>query len=168
MKKRQPFFILLLLGSITASAQQAYLKPEVLASAGSTVTANGASLSYTVGEVAVQTLTASGVSFGQGFHNGVLDIVGSTDVLANWQLSVYPNPASQVVYVEYEAPTQDGTLTAAIWDLQGRQLLASMPLLASAKNALEVQHLPSGIYLLRLSDPDGNHATVKIVKSKCP
>ncbi len=165
MKKRQPFFILLLLGSITATAQQAYLTPEVLASAGSTATASGTSLSYTVGEVAVQTLTASGVSFGQGFHNGVLDIVGSTDELANWQLLVYPNPASQVVYVEYEAPPQGGTLTAAVWDLQGRQLLASVPLLASGKNALEVQHLPSGTYLLRLSDPDGNHATVKIVKS---
>ncbi len=168
MKKRQPFFILLLLVSITAKPQQAYLSPEVLASAGSTATASGAILSYTVGEVAVQTLTTSGVSFGQGFHNGVLDIVGSTDELANWQLLVYPNPASQVVYVEYQAPTQDDTLTAAIWDLQGKQLLASMPLLAIGKNALEVQYLPSGIYLLRLSDPDGNHATVKIVKSKCP
>ncbi|GEM_PF-3977832 len=72
------------------------------------------------------------------------------------------------MYVEYQAPTQDDTLTAAIWDLQGKQLLESVPLLAIGKNALEVQHLPSGIYLLRLSDPDGNHATVKIVKSKCP
>lgn len=165
MKKRLLFFFLLLLGCITAKPQQAYLSPVVLASAGSTATANGANLSFTVGEVAVQTLTATGVSFGQGFHNGVLDIVGSTDKLSNWQLLVYPNPASQVVYVEYESPSQYDTLTAAIWDLQGRQLLASMPLLAFGKNALEVQYLPSGIYLLRLTDPDGNHATVKIVKS---
>lgn len=165
MKKRPSFLLLLWLVGITATAQQAYLSPEVLASGGNTASANGANLSYTVGEVAVQTLTVPGISFGQGFHNGVLDIVGSTDELANWQLLVYPNPASQTVYVAYQAPTQGGILTATLWDLQGRRLLGPVPLLANGKNALEVQQLPSGTYLLRLTDPDGDQATVKVVKS---
>ena len=164
MKKTQ-FFILLLLTSTISTAQQAYLSPTVLASAGGSVTDSGANISYTVGEVAVQTLTATGVSFGQGFHNGTLDIVGNTEELAGWQLLVYPNPTSQVVYVEYQAQWLDSILTAEIWDLQGRRLIRPSLLLAFGKNALDVRHLPSDTYLLRLSDPDGNHATVKIVKS---
>jgi hypothetical protein len=96
----------------------------------------------------------------------VLDIVGADhEALADWHLRVYPNPASQTVFVEYEAPQPGLVLSATLWDLQGRQLLAPTPLTAFGKNPIQINHLPGGTYLLRLSDQDGRTASVKIVKA---
>lgn len=166
--KKPPLIALFLIFVLLSSAQQAFLAPVVFASAGNTsISANGTKLSFTVGETAIATLATADVVLGEGFHSGSLlaTKVDETE-LADWGIHVFPNPASQTIFVEFATPKTGGTLHATLWDLQGRQLMDAMPMLGFAQNPINVQHLTSGTYLLRLSDENGSTATVRIVKTE--
>lgn len=69
-------------------------------------------------------------------------------------LSLFPNPASEVLRIE----TSHEFATLRILDLHGR-VLSQQPFSPS----LKVAHLPEGIYLLQLVDADGRFWVEKIV-----
>jgi hypothetical protein len=166
--KKLPLLTLSLISALLASAQQAFLAPVVIASAGNTsISANGTKLSFTLGETAIASLATADVSLGQGFHNGSL-VTTKVDetALADWGVQVFPNPTSQTVFVEFATPKTGGTLQASLWDLQGRQLMAATSMLVFLKNPIDVHHLPPGAYLLRLADGAGSTTAVRIVKTE--
>lgn len=79
------------------------------------------------------------------------------------QMRVYPNPATETVYV-----TLDGGMEIAnmlLYDLQGRIVETHHGVSLQKETAtLNVENLPAGIYLLRVTDADGNTYHHKIVK----
>ena len=66
----------------------------------------------------------------------------------NAELNIYPNPASDFIYIESEL-LQEGNIQATLFDMSGKSVLQTT--LNSQSNALGLQALPKGIYLLRLN-----------------
>lgn len=166
MKKNSLLFLFCLAFSALALAQQATLTPKVLASAGTTSTTSDVRLSFTVGETAISTLAAPGISFGQGFHNGaVLTVDTENPELADWGIRVFPNPVSQTLFVEFSDPEKRENLEASIWDTSGKLIRAAQHLSLDSNNAIEVDALPTGGYLLQFSGPNGKSLTVRFVKA---
>ncbi len=109
-------------GISAANAQT--LSPTVIATAGSYSTgSNGYSLSSTVGEPVITTLTQGSTILTQGFQqpndvvNGLLDIEKEAD----GAFSVYPNPTSDKLWFGYEF-NQTGKVEVSLYDIVGQKL----------------------------------------------
>ncbi|MEM6263696.1 MAG: T9SS type A sorting domain-containing protein [Bacteroidota bacterium] len=74
-----------------------------------------------------------------------LSIEGST-------IRIWPNPAQDQVWVEVEGTNKGLPLSVSLLDLQGRSLLTK-EFATGDPNPLEVNGLPSGLYLIRIQSP---------------
>ena len=165
MKKINVFFLLCCWLS-HADAQQ--LRPEVLASAGTTLVnaSNTARLSFTIGEVAIQGRSFPSYSYGQGFHNSVAQSVGVVESgLEAWNIQVWPNPTRDLIFLDFTAPTGKAFLTASVWDLLGQPVTVEQVVTGNDVQSIAVGHLPASVYLLRLRDEAGKVASFKFVKA---
>ena len=77
-------------------------------------------------------------------------------------LTVYPNPTDDILYVELSGA---GVQSAGLYDLQGRIVGANnySPLQGTTAT-LSLKSVPSGVYLLRVTDTEGREYHRKIVK----
>lgn len=79
------------------------------------------------------------------------------------QMRVYPNPATETVYVALDSGMEIANML--LYDLQGRIVETHHGASLQKETAtLNVENLPAGIYLLRVTDADGNTYHHKIVK----
>ncbi len=79
------------------------------------------------------------------------------------QIHIYPNPATEMVYVALDGGTEIANMV--LYDLQGRIVETCLGAsLQSGTATLNVEALPAGIYLLHVTDADGNTYHHKIVK----
>ncbi|MFN0214407.1 MAG: T9SS type A sorting domain-containing protein [Saprospiraceae bacterium] len=160
------FFLLCLGWFSLAQAQQ--LRPEVLASAGNSLSnpTNTARLSFTIGEAVILGQSLPTFSYGQGFHNGALQTVRVMDLdLAAWAIEIWPNPVSQVLFLQFTPPSDHDFLSASVWNLLGQPVLGNIRMDASSSKSVQVGSLPAGVYLLRLTSASGGAAAVKFVKA---
>ena len=92
----------------------------------------------------------------------ITDEVGVTERETK-QMHIYPNPATEMVYVALDGGTEIANMV--LYDLQGRIVETCLGAsLQSGTATLNVEVLPAGIYLLHVTDADGNTYHHKIVK----
>ena len=117
-------------------------------------------LHFTVGEIAVSNLQ-NGLVLAEGFHQGYYELLVSTaDPLPpDWEISVYPNPTVDAVYVRTE---RSQVARGYLYDQQGR-LLQEQPL-AAGQATFQLDHLPSGTYWLSLRDVMGAQRSYQVQK----
>ena len=97
----------------------------------------GYSASTTVADIKMLFASASGIS----------------EVTIGSNVKVYPNPATEVIYIENEVAK------AQMFSLAGQQVFAGENV-----SKIDVKDMPAGIYMLRTTDAQGNIANTKIVK----
>ena len=96
-----------------------------------------------------ESITALAVTVDVSLSNNSLDIV---------DLRVYPNPTSEVLNIDYKEVITNVT----IFDIKGRQVGAYK--LNDTTNAISVDALSSGSYLLKVETKAGETSTVKFIK----
>jgi hypothetical protein len=77
-------------------------------------------------------------------------------------ISVWPNPAKDVVSISNNGKGINRYTTGNIFDLSGRKVLAIK--LEDGTNTINISSLPTGTYLLYLENNDGNSFNQKIIK----
>jgi len=77
-----------------------------------------------------------------------------TDLAQSGLFSIYPNPAHQILNVDSEEK-----VNLKITNLLGQELLYK-----NNTQFIDIQDLPTGIYLLNISDRKGNHQTIRFNK----
>lgn len=143
-------------------AQTLQLKPSVIASQGGNFANSNFEISYTIGELAaVSTITNTGaaLTFTQGFHqpDKFSVYVGVNEIDNMVSANLYPNPASDRVYLAIAAGFEKG-IVADLFDASGRKIFASQKLshVAGAQQyEFSIGGLSAGTYLIRLSTIDG-------------
>lgn len=150
--KHTSFFLLLFSVFVFAHPAfgQASVELQVVSAAGDVLgTPSGATLHYTVGEIAV-TEEENGATLAQGFHQILVEKVSPTteSVATVANIQVYPNPAHSFLRLETDTP-----LRASLFDLAGRQVLPSTAVETTAE--LDLSTLPTGTYLLQSLSPEG-------------
>ena len=88
----------------------------------------------------------------------------TTDIPADAALSVYPNPAGDLLHIELTNGV--GIASVALYDLQGRVVTgthagAPQP---GTTTTVNLRNVPAGVYLLRVRDAEGKEYMRKIVK----
>ncbi|MCD6011753.1 MAG: hypothetical protein K0Q79_1615 [Flavipsychrobacter sp.] len=84
--------------------------------------------------------------------------LGTVEQLPSREISIYPNPTSSLLHIQYTTPNT----TYQLVNLVGATLHSGT--LKEATNTISIQHLPPGIYLLHLTAPNGNRTINKILK----
>ena len=117
-------------------------------------------LHWTVGEVAVSRLQSE-TELGQGFHQSYYELfVKTTDAIPyDWEILVYPNPTADQLQVKI--PSGE-VVELQLFSTQGQLLLKEDKV--QSETALSLDHLPAGIYWLRLFDPSGKQRSFQIQK----
>ncbi|MDP4263225.1 MAG: T9SS type A sorting domain-containing protein [Bacteroidota bacterium] len=77
-------------------------------------------------------------------------------------ISVWPNPASNVVNISNNSKGINQYTTGSVFDLSGRKMIAIK--LEQGNNTISVANLPAGTYLLYLENSNGNPFNQKIIK----
>lgn len=97
------------------------------------------------------------------YHTGYNVSVDELNTIQH--ITVYPNPIADVCEVEYTLQ-QAGEVTFALYNLQGKLLqseVAGNEHAGTHHRQLQLAHLPQGIYVLHISDANGQ-GTIKLVK----
>lgn len=88
----------------------------------------------------------------------VQEVAGSTPSLDLANLSVYPNPVSDRLNIDYKENISNLT----VYDLSGRSVKSFTS--NNRNNSIDVSDLKSGIYMLRIETENNNVSTVKFIK----
>ena len=88
-----------------------------------------------------------------------LNSVLSTHELTNSTVSIYPNPAIDIINIDIPGNIK---YDANLYDLQGRLIIST-----TNKSVIEIQSLPLGIYFIEIKDLDSGQKVIdKIIKGK--
>jgi glucose/arabinose dehydrogenase len=85
---------------------------------------------------------------------------GITDLTAN-SFAVYPNPAKDVVLIR-KSESGNYPVQAQIYDISGK-LVLEKPLADIEENAVTTATLPSGFYMMNITDNSGNNFKQKLM-----
>ena len=88
-----------------------------------------------------------------------LNSVLSTHELTNLSISIYPNPAIDIINIDVP---ENLKYDANLYDLNGRVIIST-----TNKSVIEIQTLPLGIYFIEIKDLDSGQKVIdKIIKGK--
>ncbi len=123
-------------------------------------TATG-SVSFTIGEVVIDTGTDGSTNLTQGFHQTNWNFIGLDDHDVDYVANIYPNPTSDILNVEV---IKFENVSYAMYDATGR--IVAMGDLSDLITQINVQNLESGSYQLELFDEQNERLkTFKLIKN---
>ena len=136
---------------------------QVLATSGNNFTTQHASISWTVGELAIESLTNNGQVITQGFHQTRLgttglDILPATEV----DITAYPNPVSENVNIRIKDLTELKNWNYILYDQAGKVILKNK--IDSDMTEVPVRSLVEAVYYLRVYSGSDQARVFKIVK----
>ena len=153
--------IMILIGIIILS-NSATKAQEVISPAGDYFENHTGSLSWTLGEISIETFTAGETILTQGFQQPEI-MVGTfyENIGANFQMTIFPNPtkAFLTVYTDFE---QAQNLEYRIFDMMGR-LIASNRLVGEHTRIAFNDYHP-GYYFLSIHTDELLLKVFKIIK----
>ena len=72
-------------------------------------------------------------------------------------VAVYPNPASNSLFVDFKGTAVDGKIIIRLFDMNGRVLLENASTsVTGEKLALDINQVQDGIYLLQISENEAS------------
>lgn len=165
MKKTSSIVLSLFIGICIAGAQS--ISPSVIATAGGFASNDNVSLSWTLGEVAVTTLTDGNIILTQGFQQPwETDPSAVFNKELNWSILTWPNPVHDQIRVRFSLDVpMDFTLE--IIDLTGKMMK-----IRNLENVVPGQEIevdfsfyPQGMYLMKIASKDRKYQrTIRIQK----
>lgn len=152
--KRNTLVLFSLLATVGVSAQ------EVVSSQGASYSNTSGTIDFTVGEVIIDTGTDGTNYLTQGFHQSSWNLVGLEDNAPDYEVSIFPNPADDVLNIK---ASTFGNVTYRLYDAQGNLVLEDK--LCAEQTSVQVSQLAPGSYSLTLSNDAQILKTFKLVKT---
>ena len=151
--KRKILLFLLLLPCFFLARGQVQLTPTVISSAGGYTETTNISLAWTMGELAVSTLSTTDMILTQGFQQPfLLDINAIDDPEFNWSVNAYPNPVSEILNLRFNIDkTMD--LQLELYDITGKKLVIKIlpSIMPGGRETLDFSGFRDGIYILKIT-----------------
>lgn len=163
MNTRLTVLVLLVLLSWTARAQR--IDPAAVSSSGGFFQAPEVSVSWTVGQTAVDLRSGHFGTLSEGFQQAFLTVIPIRERTIPFTLDLYPNPARHSLLVTLQGGRQEMTLV--VYDLLGQPVLRQQLREGDTMARLPFAGLPSGMYLLVAFSGSGEQlALYKVVKAE--
>ena len=135
---------------------------EAVVSGGGYHSGQSRSISWTLGEIAIETLTSPEKTLTQGFQQPNLSVVWvddpqNIDIL----VSAYPNPTTDILYIHVKKEVPENA-TFTLYDMKGNLLTSNN--LTDSRHKLSFTTYKPGVYFVRLSFDSQYVKTFKILK----
>jgi hypothetical protein len=160
---KKVFFLTATLAFLFSNAQEL----EVVSSGGDHFEGTNAQISWTVGEISVETYNNGANIVTQGFHQTNLTITKiDEDYLNNSDASVniYPNPTSEFATIELTNAINNNFIFE-LNDNKGKTILKKN--FEGEKEIIDFKQLAPSIYYIRVYSKDGSYIeTFKVIKDK--
>ena len=135
---------------------------QVIGAAGSTTTTSGGSVSYTLGEIAVQTTETATVSSFEGVQQAYeIYKVGVTELALGSSIDVYPNPINDRLTIKTKNLNKN--LSYELYDSQGKQIHKCASF--SDGHTLSMTEFVNAMYYLKIFSDNQPIQTFKILKN---
>jgi hypothetical protein len=138
---------------LLASVVHGQQKLEVIASAGGYNVAPGGaiSISWTLGETIIPNFVSQdgSISLAHGFQQKLIITKVEEGIVNPVKVTVYPNPASDYVRIEFEQPL-DSEIGLFMIDFRGKVTGTEKIGAGTTIHEIDLQGLPAGIYYIRL------------------
>ena len=140
---------------------QISLAPSVIASGGGYGENGNISISWTLGELAVSTLTGSDMMLTQGFQQPFDIDVGIDKNEVQWGISVYPNPVGDELQIRFDIETQ-GDFFIEVQDITGRVIKQEQHRQVNPGDIVMINtaDYTHGVYFLKVMTTDGQQVQV--------
>ncbi len=138
-----------ILGLIITTSLTAQTIVNFTIDSGGTTTTNGnTNILYTIGEVNIQELKVGNITLSEGFINSTLtqSTLNVDEEILNQKISIYPNPTSDFINIKSQIPI----ISIQLFDVLGKKVLTSKII-----KPLNIKHLVSGVYLLKITSEKG-------------
>ena len=156
MKQTNCVIIAFFLSGIAVYAQ------EVVSTAGSHGETTSGSLSWTVGEPVIETITDGTNTLTQGFQQSKLTVTAINDLKVSCiELSIYPNPTNSLLSIEVKTDKQRDLLLS-LFNLNGKLILQKK--MTGNKQTIKMQNYKPATYILKISEANKEIRTYQIVK----
>ncbi len=148
-------YLFLILGVFQGKAQE--IQPSLLSTSGDFFSNESYSISWSLGEIAIETFAQTNNILTQGFQQTKLTTTGiKENTIEESQITIYPNPATDKIFVNFNSKEYSWYMLE-IFDLIGSKKILQKIDKPSKKIVIEINDLESGIYLLHLkSDKNEN------------
>jgi len=129
----------------------------IISSSGGIYEAGNINLSWTLGDIAVETIHNRAVYLTQGFQQPFIE--GSTSNIEvenneNYDIKLYPNPAKDILNVSISNDLdKGGQMLIEIIDIYGRRVFSKTT--GSLSFQLDISNLQSNLYLLQIRSSNG-------------
>jgi hypothetical protein len=141
------------------------LSNTVISAGGNYSSASWGSISATMGEAVITTISASNFTLTQGFQQpqqggvGIPSVKNSTPLIA-----LYPNPANSELFLELTMPYASA-INYKIFDMNGKELLSgnfTADAMHTTLKKINAENLSSGMYLVSVNAGSENIRNIKI------
>lgn len=146
----------LIAAPMLAGAQS--ITPEVVASAGEHFDNGTVQLSWTLGEVAVQTYDNGTNILTEGFHQPELLVTSIEEVSElNMSVNIFPNPSTEFINIEFMGNKTD--MLVELFDMHGKIVRQIDVRAFQMETGINVADIAAGGYLLRLTEENGKYVS---------
>ena len=153
MRIKHALIIVFSVSMLSLSAQQT--SPEIISTSGNYDSNANNSISWTIGELVIDTKDNLTNILTQGFHQDNYTITDFEDFDLNYQISVYPNPTTNHVFIQMN---NDEYFQIYLFDLNGKLLLHSNH--ENGRAEIDLYSFAESTYLLKLYNSEN-----KLIKS---
>ncbi|MCK5137644.1 MAG: T9SS type A sorting domain-containing protein [Bacteroidales bacterium] len=163
MRKLISFLFFMLFSA--AICAQITLAPTVISSGGGYAEGENISISWTLGELAVTTLTGGNMILTQGFQQPSDIGVGISSNEVNWNISVYPNPVGDELSIRFDID-KPGDFLVEIQDVTGRLISQEQHKQINPGDIilLNTSTYTHGVYFLKVFTPDRQQVQVTSIR----
>jgi len=163
MLKKYLFILFFITSGVFTTAAQS-LSPTVLSSSGGFESSDGTSLSWTTGEVMIQSFSEGSIMLSQGFQQGNITVSTAVDEMSEsaMDVQIYPNPVNDILNMEFKNMV-DHTIQLKLVDLTGKTVLRKEFSQPSNTVRLNLSSVSSGSYMLEVRAAE-KRKVFKIVK----
>lgn len=139
------------------------IEPQVIASAGEHFSNGNVQLSWTLGEVMIDTYDNGTNILTQGFHQTELTVTSIEETLADVRLNMYPNPTMEFLNIELGNNGSD--IELQLFDMTGKLVHSDKIEAYQTKYVLPMEKVATGNYLVQMQSIDGSlNTTHKVMK----
>lgn len=131
----------------------------VIGSTGNTTSAatNTANVTYTVGEVVINTITSPNKDLTQGFHQPTLKVLSISSFEEKLNINLFPNPTKD--FVQF---TSDKNVNITVNDISGKTLYSETNV---NQKTIDLSEYERGVYFVTVYRNNKTIGTYKIIKS---
>ena len=156
MKKLLIPFICGLFINVIAYSQQ--LSPSLISAAGGISKIQGITLEWSLGEIAIESVSASNRLYTQGFHQPTLLVSafqkGIISAESTFNISIAPNPVQSTLQISYVVSTEQ-ELYVILSDFMGQTYVTKKLSEKTGFATIEMSGMIAGAYFLRVQTKDG-------------